>query len=323
MTKYIGKRVLTGILCIFIALCINFFLVHAAPGDPIRILVGKDNPSPEMIETLTEKYGLDKPKYVQFAKYLGNLLRGDLGNSIYTNEPVLDMIISRIGPTALLSLTAALLALVIGTCIGIFCARRVGSKIDALMGSVSYLFDSTPSFWLGLVLILIFASTLRLLPTSNMVSMREEYTGFAYVLDVLKHLILPVTTLTLTLIPYYFRIARSSIIQIMGEDFITTLRAAGMEESKIFRKYVFRNAILPTVTVFGIQMAYLVTGSAIVEIVFSWPGMGSFVMTAISRRDYPLLIGIYLILSISVAVMMIVVDLLYSILDPRISHTSS
>lgn len=198
MRRYIGKRCLTGLLCIFIALCINFFLIHAAPGDPIRILVGKDNVSPEMIEVLTERYGLDQPKIVQFFKYLGNLLRGNLGNSIYTNEPVFEMIMNRVGPTALLSLTAAILALIIGTCIGIFCARRVGSKIDVLMGSVSYLFDSTPSFWLGLMLILIFASTLRWLPTANMVSMREEYTGLAYVLDVLKHLILPVTTLTLT-----------------------------------------------------------------------------------------------------------------------------
>ena len=251
MTRYIGKRCLTGLLCIFIALCINFFLIHAAPGDPVRILVGKDNPSPEMIKVLNEKYGLDQPKPVQFVKYIKNLLKGDLGNSIYTNEPVLDMILNRIGPTALLSLTSAVLALIIGTCIGIFCARRVGSKIDAVTGSVSYLFDSAPSFWLGLMLILIFASILHWLPTSNMVSMREEYTGFAYVMDVIKHLILPVSTLTLTLIPYYFRIARSSIIQVMGEDFITTLRAGGMDESKIFRKYVFRNAILPTVTVFG------------------------------------------------------------------------
>ena len=320
MSKYLRKRALTGLLCIFIALCINFIIIHAAPGDPIRILVGQDNPNPQIVADLTAKYGLDQPKIVQFGRYVFNLLKGDMGVSIYTNEPITKMIASRLLPTALLAFTSALLAAFLGTTLGIFCARRVGKKIDTLMGSVSYLFDATPSFWLGLMLILIFASTLRLLPTSGMMSMRIEYTGFAKVLDVAKHMILPVMTMTLTLIPYYFRISRASIIQVMNEDFVTTLRATGMPEEKIFRKYIFRNAILPTITVFGIQMAYLVTGSAIVEIVFSWPGMGSFVMTAITRRDYPLLMGIYLVLSISVATMMIIVDVIYSILDPRIRH---
>lgn len=320
MFRYLSRRIFTGLLCIFAALCINFALIHAAPGNPVRLLVGKDNPNPEFIAQLTEKYGLDQPKIVQFGKYVGNLLKGDMGVSIYTNEPVSKMIANRLLPTALLALTGAILAALIGTAIGIFCARRVGTKLDTFMGSISYLFDSTPSFWLGLMLILVFASTLHILPTSGMLDMRADNEGITKVLDILKHMILPVTALTLTMLPYYFRIARSSIIQVMGEDFITTLRAAGMPEKRIFRKYIFRNAILPTITVFGIQMAYLVTGSAIVEIVFSWPGMGSFVMTAISRRDYPLLMGIYLVLSVSVAIMMIVVDLLYSALDPRIRH---
>lgn len=316
------KRALTGLLCIFIALCINFVIIHAAPGDPIRILVGQDNPNPQIIADLTAKYGLDQPKIVQFGKYVLNLLKGDMGVSIYTNEPITEMIAQRMLPTALIAFTSALLAAFLGTALGIFCARRVGSRIDAILGSVSYLFDATPSFWLGLMLILVFASTLKVLPTSGMLDMRMDYEGFAKVLDIAKHMILPVSTMTLTLLPYYFRISRASILQVMNEDFVTTLRATGMPEKKIFRKYIFRNAILPTVTVFGIQMAYLVTGSAIVEIVFSWPGMGSFVMTAITRRDYPLLMGIYLILSISVAVVMIVVDVVYSMLDPRIRHES-
>ena len=170
------------------------------------------------------------------------------------------------------------------------------------------------------MLILVFASTLHILPTSGMVDLRGRYTGLAHALDVVRHLILPGMSLSLTLIPYYFRIARSSVIQVMNEDFITTLRAAGMPERDTFHRHVFRNAILPTVTIFGIQLAFLITGASIVEIVFAWPGLGSFMMTAISRRDYPLLMGIYLIMSICVAVMMIVVDVLYSVLDPRISH---
>ena len=320
MKRYVGKRVLTGILCVIMSLCINFAIIHAAPGNPIRLLAGSDSPSPEMVEALTEKYGLDQPVYIQFFRYVGNLLRGDMGNSIYTNEPVAKEIMDRLGPTILLALTASLLAVILGTMLGIFCARHVGSKLDMALGSVSYLFDSTPSFWLGLMLILVFASTLKILPTAGMVDLRADNTGLAYVLDVAKHLILPGLSLYLTLIPYYFRIARSSVIQVMNEDFIVTLRATGAPERDIFNHYVFRNAILPTVTVFGIQLAYLITGASIVEIVFAWPGLGSFMMTAISRRDYPLLMGIYLVMSICVAVMMIVVDVLYSALDPRISH---
>ena len=320
MKRYVGKRVLTGILCVIMSLCINFAIIHAAPGNTIRLLAGSDSPSPEMVEALTEKYGLDQPVYIQFFRYVGNLLRGDMGNSIYTNEPVAKEIMDRLGPTILLALTASLLAVILGTMLGIFCARHVGSKLDMALGSVSYLFDSTPSFWLGLMLILVFASTLKILPTAGMVDLRADNTGLAYVLDVAKHLILPGLSLSLTLIPYYFRIARSSVIQVMNEDFIVTLRATGAPERDIFNHYVFRNAILPTVTVFGIQLAYLITGASIVEIVFAWPGLGSFMMTAISRRDYPLLMGIYLVMSICVAVMMIVVDVLYSALDPRISH---
>lgn len=320
MRRYIGKRALTGLLCIAMSLCINFFIIHAAPGDPVRLLAGTDTPSPEMVEALTEKYGLDQDLHIQFIRYVGNLLKGDMGTSIYTNEPVAKEIMDRLLPTILLALTASLTALILGTLLGIFCARHVGSKLDMAFGSVSYLFDSTPSFWLGLMLILVFASTLRILPTAGMVDLRASHTGFAYVLDVAKHLILPGLSLSLTLIPYYFRIARSSVIQVMNEDFITTLRATGAPENFIFNRYVFRNAILPTVTIFGIQLAFLITGASIVEIVFSWPGLGSFMMTAISRRDYPLLMGIYLVMSICVAVMMIVVDVLYSVLDPRISH---
>ena len=320
MKRYVGKRVLTGILCVIMSLCINFAIIHAAPGNPIRLLAGSDSPSPEMVEALTEKYGLDQPVYIQFFRYVGNLLRGDMGNSIYTNEPVAKEIMDRLGPTILLALTASLLAVILGTMLGMFCARHVGSKRDMALASVSYLFDSTPSFWLGLMLILVFASTLKILPTAGMVDLRADNTGLAYVLDVAKHLILPGLSLSLTLIPYYFRIARSSVIQVMNEDFIVTLRATGAPERDIFNHYVFRNAILPTVTVFGIQLAYLITGASIVEIVFAWPGLGSFMMTAISRRDYPLLMGIYLVMSICVAVMMIVVDVLYSALDPRISH---
>ncbi len=323
MRSYLGKRVITGILCIFAALCINFILIHAAPGNPARLLIGSEHPDPVLVANMTEKFGLDKPLIIQFQKYVFQLLKGDLGVSYYTNEPVAKLIGERFAATALLVITSIVLAVGIGLFLGILSARKAGGKMDTFFGSFSYLFDAIPSFWLGLMAILLFASKLKLLPSSGMVNVREDYEGMAHVLDVLKHLILPAMTLTFGLFPYYYRITRSSMIQVLGEEFITTLRAAGMPEKKIFRKYVFRNAILPTVTSIGIQLAYLVTGAAIAEIVFSWPGMGSFIMTAISRRDYPVLMGIYLVLSISVVIMMLVVDILYSVLDPRVVHQNN
>ena len=318
MSRYIIRRSLTGILIILVAIFLNFMLIQLAPGDPISILSGQDSPSPEMEEALREKYGLNDPVGVQFVTYLKTLASGDLGESILSGRPVIEMIAERIGPTLLLTLTTAILALIIGTVLGIYCARRPGSKFDNTLSGISYLFDSMPSFWLGMMFILLFASWLKIFPTSGMIDLRADYSGIAYYLDILYHMILPATTLTLLSTPYFFRIARSSVIQVMSEDFVTTLRATGMKESRIFNKYVFKNAVLPTVTVFGITLAYMITGVAIIEIVFSWPGMGSFMLNAITRRDYPLLMGIYLVLSISVAVTMIVIDILYAFIDPRI-----
>ncbi|HEY4601347.1 MAG TPA: ABC transporter permease [Cerasibacillus sp.] len=321
MGAYLRKRALTGLLVIFVSLSLTFFLIHMSPGNPVTILAGTDNPSPEMIEHLNEKYGLDQPIYIQFFKYIGNLLKGDLGYSIVSNEPVLGLILERLGPTLLLALTGLILAAVIGTILGIYAARKNGSKFDVFMSGMSYIFDSMPSFWLGLMLILLFATVLQSFPTSGMVDLRAAPTGIEYYISVAKHLFLPLLTVVLTQIPFFYRIARSSVIQTMSEDFITTFKATGMDEGKIFRKYVFKNSILPTVTMFGISLAYVLAGVAIIEIVFAWPGMGRLLIDSIMKRDYPLLMGIYLFLSISIAVTMIIIDLLYSIIDPRIKNT--
>ena len=317
MKRYIVKRLGTGALVVLFSILFNFVIVRLAPGDPTRLLAGKDNPNPELIAMLRAKYGLDKPILVQYIK---QLLHGDLGYSYVSSSSVWELIKTRIGPTLLLSLTGLLLAVLIGTLLGVYAARKKGGKVDIFLCSISYLFDSTPSFWLGLMLILIFASTLKIFPTSGMYSLRGNYKGMKHVMDVAKHLFLPALTMTLINIPYYFRIARSSVLQTMSEDFIMTLRATGMSENRIFNKYVMRNAIIPTITVFGISLAYVVTGVSMVEIVFAWPGMGRLMLDSITKRDYPTLSGIYLLLSCSVAVMMIVVDIVYAWVDPRIRY---
>jgi peptide/nickel transport system permease protein len=299
---------------------INFALIHLAPGDPTKVLAGSGHPSPEMEAALTVKYGLDQPLYVQFFSYVKNLLQGDLGTSYVYNQPITKLIADRFGPSSLLALTSAILAAVLGTLLGLVTVSRRGSLLDRISNIISYFFYSMPSFWLGMMAILIFSTALKILPTSGMVSLRASYTGMAHVLDVMKHMVLPVGTLTLIQIPVYLRIFRTSVDQTMTEDFITTFRAVGMDEKKIFRRYVFKNSILPTITVFGINLAYTVMGSALIEVVFAWPGIGRMMLDAIGKRDYPLLMGIYLVLSISVALVTMVTDLVYAAVDPRIRY---
>ncbi len=320
MRKYIFKRLLTALGIVLFVILLNYVIIHLAPGDPVRIMAGFDNPSQEQMDALTQKYGLDQPLYVQFWKYISALFRGDMGISYQYNEPVAQLILERVGASLLLSGTAAVLAVVIGCLLGLYAGRHHGKTLDRTFSGVAYTFNAMPSFWLGLMLILIFASTLRLLPTSGMVNIRKGYTGWAYVRDVAQHMVLPCATLVAVQIPAYFRITRSSVMQVMAEDFVTTFRVTGMSERKIFNKYILKNALLPIVTVFGINLAYVISGSTLIEIVFSWPGIGVLMYRAISQRDYNLLMGVYLLLSISVAVMMIVVDLVYAWLDPRIRY---
>ena len=318
MKRYLLKRITTGLLTVLIAIVLNFFLIHIAPGDPIRIMAGMDHPSSEQLEALYVRYGLDKPLLVQLGQYIVNLLHGDFGTSYTYNKPVVSLILETMGPSILLALTSCVLAFVLGTLLGLFAARHQGRWMDNLLSYVSYLFDSMPPFWLGLVAILVFASTLHWLPTSGMVNLRNPQQGIGYVLDVLTHLLLPCATMTLIQIPQYLRLTRSSVTQVMQEDYITTFRATGMSEKTIFRRYVLKNAILPTLTAFGISLAYVVAGAALVEIVYAWPGTGRLMLNAINRRDYPLLMGIYLMIAISVSVVTMIVDILYAWLDPRI-----
>lgn len=320
MKKFVLRRILSGILTVLVVFTLNFMLVKAAPGDPIRSIMGKETDDAELRAALEEKWGLNKPLHEQYLSYLKNALVGDLGTSIIYNRSVNDMIGERVGATVLLGLTAALIAFILGTALGIFCARRDGSILDTAISTVSYAADAMPSFWLGLMLMIVFATKLGVLPSQGMFNVRAGYTGIQYVLDVLYHLVLPCLTLVLITMPGYFRITKSSILQVTNEDFITTMRATGMSERKIFNKYIFRNAILPTVTMFGISIAFLITGVSLIEIVFSWPGIGRLTLTAINQRDYPTLMGVYLVMSVSVVVVMIIVDIAYALLDPRIRY---
>ncbi|MEA4811476.1 MAG: ABC transporter permease [Anaerolineaceae bacterium] len=320
MWKYIQKRLASALLAVFIVLTLNFVIISIAPGNPIKTLMGKDADNPTLRAALEKKYGLDQPLMVRYFKYLGNVVRGDLGKSIIYNESVAKMILSKVGPTVLLVLTASTFSLLIGTALGILAARKEGGVVDGVISGINYILNSLPSFWLGLMLIIVFATRLKWFPTYGMVNARADLKGWAYIVDVLQHLFLPLLTLVLIELPIYFRIAKSSVLQVTEEDFVTTFRAAGMDERKLFRKYIFKNAILPTITIFGISLAYLITGVALIEIVFAWPGTGRLVLNAINQRDYPVIMGMYLITSVSIALMMLFIDILYAVVDPRIRY---
>jgi peptide/nickel transport system permease protein len=320
MKKYLLRRIVTAMAIVLFVILFNYVIIRMAPGDPVRIMAGFDNPSPELMEALTKKYGLDQPLHIQFWRYITTLFRGDMGDSYLYNQPVSQLIFERVGASLLLSGVSAVLAVIIGSTLGLCAGRRHGRMLDRTLSGVAYMLNSMPSFWLGIMLILIFASTLRILPTQGMMNIRKGYTGWAHVADVAQHMVLPCATLVAVQIPAYFRITKSSVMQVMAEEFVTTFRVTGMSERKIFGTYVLKNALLPIVTVFGINLAYVISGSTLIEIVFSWPGVGVLMYRSIAMRDYNLLMGVYLLISISVAVMMIVVDLVYAWLDPRIRY---
>ncbi len=319
MGTYIGRQLLTIIPTILLSVVLNFALLHAAPGDPARIYAGQDSASEEQIAAIRKDLGLDRPLPVQFVSYVGQLARGNLGDSLaYRGQSVFNLIMDRLPATLLLTGTSAILAFVIGTLLGVVSARKIFSATDVSLSGVSYVLFALPSFWLGLLMILVFSSQLGWFPTSGMENVRASYEGIDRWRDIGHHLVLPMATLTLVQIPIYYRITRSSVAQQQQEDYMTTFRATGMPRGRIFRTYALRNALLPTVTVFGLNFGFVFTGAALVEIVFSWPGIGRLTLDAVFRRDFPLLLGIYLILAITVSLAILITDLVYALLDPRI-----
>lgn len=317
MKSYFSKRLLTGFITIIFSFTLTFFLSRMSPGNPILTMAGRDNPNPDQIEYLNERYGLNDPLPIQFLKYTRELLRGNFGVSLVSHRPVLDIIKSRLAPTIILSLTATILSVFLGTLIGVYSGKNQGSLIDRTFTFVSYIVDSLPVFWLALILIVAFSTRLGLFPTSGMYSIRNSYEGFKRVLDLLWHMALPVLTIVIVRIPYFFRISRASTISVMNESFVKTLRATGMGEKKIFSKYVLRSALIPIITSLSMSLASVIAGVAFIEIVFAWPGMGRVLMDAIGARDYPVISGLYLFISLSVTAFMLVTELIYVIIDPR------
>lgn len=318
MRSYILSRLAWGALIILSILVLNFLIVHMVPGDPLQALVGDFPVPPGYAEQIRADFGLDKPITTQLGLYLFNLAQGNLGFSFANRMPVLDLITARLGPTMLLMIPSLFFAAILGVVLGVTAAPRAGSVQDSALTAISLFGYSVPVFWLGQMLVIVFAIHLGWLPVQGMTSMREELHGIDAVLSVLRHLVLPGFSVMIFYIAIVSRVARASVAEALHHDFVLTAKAKGLSRRTVLWRHVLPNAMIPVITVIGYNFGHSLTGAILVETVFGWPGIGSLFITSISNRDYPVLQGIFLLAAVSVVVINILTDLLYAFLDPRV-----
>ena len=297
---------------------VNFTLIHLAPGDPILALIGEFQAPPDVVQSVRQQFGLDRPVPVQLGLYLLSILRGDFGFSFAFKQPVLGVILERVPATLLLMSVAILYATLCGAVFGVLSSRRQYSHTDNFFTLVSLLGYSLPVFWLGQIILIIFGLHFPIFPAQGMESLRESYTGVARGLDILHHLVLPAFTLGLGYLAVDVRFTRASMIEVMSQDYIRTARAKGLSERAVLYKHALRNALIPLVTITGLNFGFLLAGAVLTETVFAWPGLGRLMYDSIYARDYPVLMGMFVVISMMVIAVNLVTDIVYSVLDPRI-----
>jgi peptide/nickel transport system permease protein len=316
---YVLRRLLQAVPVIFAILVLNFLLLHLAPGDAAQVLAGEaGSATPEYMAQLRQRFGLDRSLALQLLIYVKNMLVLDLGFSFRHGLPVLELILGRLGPTLLLMVTTLVVSVATGIGLGLLAASRVGSWRDTLISILALVSYATPLFWVGLMLIVVFSLKLDWLPTSGMETVAAFYVGWARVADIARHLVLPALTLSLFYMALYVRLMRAAMLEQAGMDYVTTARAKGLSETRITLSHVLRNAVLPVVTMAGVQVGSLLGGSVVVESVFAWPGLGLLAFQSLFARDFNLLLGIFFLSACLVVVVNLTVDVAYTLLDPRI-----
>ena len=317
--RYVLRRLALALPTILTIVVLNFALLHLAPGDAADVLAGEaGSATPEYMAQLRQRFGLDQPLYVQLAVYLKRVVTLDLGYSFRHNMTVTELIGSRLGPTLLLMLTVFALSVGLGALLGAVAARNLNRWRDNLISTLAVLAYATPVFWAGLMLIVVFSIKLGWFPTSGIETIAAFNEGFARLRDVAWHLVLPAVTLTLFYLALYTRLMRASVLDQYAMDYVTTARAKGLTERQVARRHVLRNAALPVVTMAGIQIGALLGGSVVVETVFGWPGLGLLAYESLFARDINLLLGIFFVSAVLVVAVNLAVDVIYSLLDPRI-----
>ena len=319
--RYFGRRLLSAIVTIVLIVLVNFILFRLMPGSPERALLRNPHVSAEVLAAKREAWGLDKPLFPdQLVAYVTSTVQGDLGYSIYyQGQTVTDVLGSHFWPTIILFGVGEVIAAVIGLGLGAYTGWKRGGPVDLVGNGASLILYSMPYFVIGMLLLVVFASALGWFPASGMLTLGASYSSpIDQVLDFLGHFTLPLTTVAIGLVGQYSILMRSSVIDTLGEDYITTARAKGLRDGGILRAHALPNAMLPAVTLVAINLGYVVAGAITVEVVFNWPGLGSLTVDALTARDYPLLQGSFLLLSVTVVIANLLADLLYGYLDPRV-----
>ncbi|MDT1060740.1 ABC transporter permease [Paracoccus sp. CPCC 101403] len=320
MMRRILRQLLYAVGLILAVLVLNFLLIQLAPGDPAQVIAGEmGGASPEVMAAIRQQYGLDKPVLTQLALYLGRALQGDLGMSYFYNRPVVELILSRLGPTLLLVAAALAFAVLAGTRLGLMAAknpRGIASGVVTVLSLVGY---SAPVFWTGLMLVILFGAKIPLFPIAGMIDVVKVGGPLTRALDIAHHLVLPALTLGLVYLAQYSRLTRASMLEVLGADYIRTARAKGVSERQVLGRHAFRNALLPVVTVAGMQFGAIISGAVLVETVFSWPGLGTLAFQAILARDYPTVLGILFFSTLIVIIANLLTDFVSRLLDPRLA----
>ena len=321
--RYLLRKAAHVVLTLFFILTFNFFLFRVMPGDPVKILVRSTGTelTPAQQEELRRDFGLDKPMFPdQFLDYLGDTARLDLGVStiLYPNEPVLSIFQERMGRSIVLLLTSTTASVALGVMMGIYGGWRRGKAVDMTSMSLSMILYSMPEYVLGIILLLLFTSVFELFPTGGFENRIASYTGIARLIDILNHMALPWLTLTLAYLGEYYLVMRSSLLDVMGEEFISLARAKGVREKYVLRRHAVRNALLPTVALIALSFGFVLGGAITVELVFSYPGVGLLSYDALVNRDFPVLQGTFMFFSVGVLIANLIADLTYGYLDPRV-----
>jgi peptide/nickel transport system permease protein len=315
LSRYLLKRSLVAVLLIFLVATINFAIVHLTPGGPAAVFLSNPHISAAGRKVILEQFGLDKPIYVQYGIYIEGMFTGNWGTSYFYNEPAFVVIAQRIPATLLLMVPSLFLTIAVGILLGVLGARKPFSVQDRFLSSLAFFFYAMPAFWLGFVLLTFFVLFLHAFPAGGISSVA----GGGSITDVLSHLVLPLISLTLVNLANFSLLMRSSLMEVMDQNYITTAKGKGLSERLIFFRHAMRNALLPTVTMTGLFVGFLLTGAILTESVFTWPGLGLLTFQSILTRDYPIILSLFFIFSVMIIVANLVTDILYGFLDPRIS----
>ena len=319
-TRYLLRRLGQAFLVLTIVVVLQFFLLQLAPGDVADVIAGEAQASdPEFVRRLRLELGLDRPLWVQLGLHLQRVVTLDLGQAHSFDAPVLDMILQRLPATLLLMVASIVMAMVLGTSLGIWAALRARGPADTLVTFTALLFYATPGFLVGIGMILLFTVQLKWLPMSGMNDLYGDSPLWAQALDIARHLIMPMVSLSLFYVAVYTRLMRASMLEVMHLDYVRTARSKGLMPLRIVWRHMARNAMLPMVTMLGLQVSSLLGGSVVIETVFGWPGIGRLAFEAVFKRDVPLVMGVLLFSSVLVLSVSLMIDLIYTRLDPRIS----